>query len=121
MTSSSLRRLAQSRAAWVGGALVALLCCVAVFGPLFQSYDPNASDFVSGHDPFGMPVGPGTMHWFGTDVLYRDSAEPTGLRRAHLAARSGVCHSAFERDRRGHLAWLRVRCSARAWPRSMPS
>ena len=60
------------RGARVGLALTGALLAFALMGPLLGGHDPNASDFLSGTDAAGLPVGPGSAHWLGTDMLRRD-------------------------------------------------
>ncbi len=66
------RRLLQGRGARVGLGLVAALVLFAALGPALAGHDPNASDFVSGVDPRGLPAGPSLRHPLGTDALLRD-------------------------------------------------
>lgn len=72
MISLPLQRFLRNRAACVGGALVASLGAVALIGPWLVSADPNVSDFVHGQAALGMPAGPSSHHWLGTDTLCRD-------------------------------------------------
>ena len=50
----------------VGGALVLLLLCVAIFAPLIAPYDPIKVDVTRSLEP------PEPDHWLGTDDLGRD-------------------------------------------------
>lgn len=70
--SGTFERFVRNRAALVGAALAAALLLVALVGPLLAAHDPNASDFVTGRGPLGLPAGPSTTHPLGTDPLYRD-------------------------------------------------
>jgi ABC-type dipeptide/oligopeptide/nickel transport system permease subunit len=56
----------------VGLGLVAALALFAALGPALAGHDPNASDFVLGVDPRGLPAGPSLRHPLGTDALFRD-------------------------------------------------
>ncbi|MCL2724423.1 MAG: ABC transporter permease [Polyangiaceae bacterium] len=61
-----------SRATLVGATIVVIILVFAVFGPLFTSHDPYASDFLRGISPEHLPVGPNGTFVLGTDRLFRD-------------------------------------------------
>lgn len=62
----------RNRTAVVGSVIVAAILLFAVFGPLFVTRDPNASDFVHGISADHLPVGPSAAFPLGTDRLFRD-------------------------------------------------
>lgn len=62
----------RQRGARAGVVLTGALVVFAVVGPWLGGHDPNASDFVRGVDASGLPVGPTSAHWLGTDALRRD-------------------------------------------------
>ena len=70
--ATTIMKLWHEPAGRVGLALVTLVLAVAVFGPMLVSHPPNDSFFASGKDPLGLPVGPCSQHWLGTDTLFRD-------------------------------------------------
>jgi ABC-type dipeptide/oligopeptide/nickel transport system permease subunit len=74
MTSPAFARLRRNRAAIAGLALVILLLALASLGPVVFGLDPNASDFLHGRTPAGLPARPSVHHLLGTDTLYRDVA-----------------------------------------------
>ena len=62
--------LRESPAAMIGVGLTGGWVCLALFAPIFTSFDPNAQDFSALADPT-----PGwffSNHWLGTDHLGRD-------------------------------------------------
>jgi ABC-type dipeptide/oligopeptide/nickel transport system permease subunit len=65
-------RLLARRGARVGLGLVLLLLAFAALGPALGAQDPNASDFLHGAGPRGLPAGPSLRHPLGTDALFRD-------------------------------------------------
>src|SRR5256885_14371669 len=72
MDPRAFKRFKKNRGALVGAALVALLVAFALFGPIFSTQDPFASDLVHGRTEDGTPAPPTFAHWFGTDSLFRD-------------------------------------------------
>jgi len=74
MTSPAFARLRHNRAALAGLTLLILLLVLALIGPTIFAVDPNASDFLHGRDPAGLPARPSVHHLLGTDTLYRDVA-----------------------------------------------
>lgn len=64
-------KLLAHRGARIGLALIALVLLFALVGPLFAG-DPLHSDFARGATEDGLPVGPSSTHWLGTDRLFRD-------------------------------------------------
>ncbi|HQP37865.1 MAG TPA: hypothetical protein PLI95_21935, partial [Polyangiaceae bacterium] len=73
MNRSALLRFRRNRPACLGAALVALLTLAALLGPVVVSQDPNTSDFLHGVGDLG-PAPPSSLHWLGTDTLFRDLA-----------------------------------------------
>ena len=65
-------RLARSRSALAGGAIVLALVLFALLGPIAAGHGPLDSDFVHGIGGDGMPVGPNARFLLGTDRLFRD-------------------------------------------------
>ena len=63
---SLFRRLAEDSRSSIGMVLVILLVAAAIFGPIFASYSPDATDFMATLAP------PSASHWLGTDDLGRD-------------------------------------------------
>jgi peptide/nickel transport system permease protein len=60
-------RLAESRAALTGLAIVLVWVAVAVLAPVIAPYPPNANDYAALANPY-----PTARHWLGTDHLGRD-------------------------------------------------
>ena len=60
------RRLQKNKLAVFGGAVLAVLAVLCVFGPLFSSYSYEQLDL---NNAFARP---GAAHWMGTDQLGRD-------------------------------------------------
>lgn len=63
---SSRRRLKLNSSLVMGGAIVALVVCSAVFAPLITAYDPIRLNIPARFQP------PSAEHWFGTDQYGRD-------------------------------------------------
>lgn len=61
-----MQQVLANRSLVIGFVIIALLVLVAVFGPLFLTYDPNQMDVVN------RLKGPSAAHWMGTDNLGRD-------------------------------------------------
>ncbi|MBX3181394.1 MAG: ABC transporter permease [Polyangiaceae bacterium] len=72
MHRSAWQRFGSNRGAVIGALLVALLVLFALVGPWCVRFDPNLSDFVTGTDVDGSPVGPSAAHLLGVDNLLRD-------------------------------------------------
>ena len=88
------RRLARSRSAVIGAALLGGLVLFAALGPLLSGWSPEASDFAIPRGPFGAPPGPSAAHWLGTDALSRDLvARLASGARTSLAV--GACAAAL--------------------------
>lgn len=69
------RRLRKDRVAIACVIFIVLLILVAVFAPQIArwvGFSPTKPDTNNGLDNNGLPYGPGTKHWFGTDELGRD-------------------------------------------------
>jgi peptide/nickel transport system permease protein len=69
------RRLRRDRVAVASFAVIVLLVLVAVFAPAFAAltgHPPNVQYRHTGLTPDGLPVGPNSTFWFGTDDLGRD-------------------------------------------------
>jgi peptide/nickel transport system permease protein len=58
--------LGRNRVSLVAAAIVSLLICLALVGPILTSFDPYATDLANVLEP------PSKLHWFGTDQLGRD-------------------------------------------------
>jgi peptide/nickel transport system permease protein len=68
-------RLRHDRVAVVSTVLILALVLVALGAPLVAKlvgWGPDEQDRVHGLTPDGLPVGPSTLHWLGTDNLGRD-------------------------------------------------
>ena len=68
-------RLRHDRVAVVSTVLILALVLVAIGAPLVAKlvgWGPDEQDRVHGLTPDGLPVGPSTLHWLGTDNLGRD-------------------------------------------------
>jgi ABC-type dipeptide/oligopeptide/nickel transport system permease subunit len=63
-----------------------VLVVFAIVGPALAGHDPYASDFGRGATAEGMPVGPSSEFWLGTDRMFRDQL----VRLAHGARLSLV-------------------------------
>lgn len=68
----SLQRFRRNHGALLGSVLVLGLVVFSIVGPWLSSMDPNLSDFASGQDANGAPIGPSSVHWLGVDNLFRD-------------------------------------------------
>lgn len=60
------RKLTSSKSAVVGGVLIILIILIALIGPQFVPYSPNATNTAN------RLVGPSLEHWLGTDNYGRD-------------------------------------------------
>ncbi len=68
-------RLRRDRVAMLSLVIIALLVLTAIFAPVIvhvSGHDPFYQNRDTGLSPAGIPVGPGTRFWFGTDELGRD-------------------------------------------------
>jgi peptide/nickel transport system permease protein len=68
-------RLRHDRVAVTSTAVIVVLVLLAICAPLVAKvvgWGPDAQDRQHGLTPDGLPVGPSTMHWLGTDNLGRD-------------------------------------------------
>jgi peptide/nickel transport system permease protein len=68
-------RLLHDRTAMVSAAFIVLLVLAAVFAPLIADltgHNPDTQDLIHGLSPKGLPHGPDSTYWFGTDSLGRD-------------------------------------------------
>jgi ABC-type dipeptide/oligopeptide/nickel transport system permease subunit len=65
-------RLAKSRTAIAGAAIVVLLALFALIGPAMAPHGPLDSDFSRGVSAEGLPVGPNPTFPLGADRLFRD-------------------------------------------------
>jgi peptide/nickel transport system permease protein len=68
-------RLRSDRVALVCGAVIVLITLFAIFAPLvayIAGHGPNEQDLTNGLTPAGLPRGPSSQFWFGTDDLGRD-------------------------------------------------
>ena len=65
-------RLAKSRPALLGAAMIALLVLFAWLGPVVARHGPFESDFTLGVSSDGMPIGPNLLFPLGADRLFRD-------------------------------------------------
>ena len=68
-------RLRSDRVAIGCGAVILLISLFAILAPLvahIAGHGPNAQDLTHGLTPAGLPRGPSTRFWFGTDDLGRD-------------------------------------------------
>lgn len=71
----TLRRLRRDRAAMVALAVIFLVVALAIFAPVFTTltgHSPITQFRETGLSPMGIPVGPNTEFWLGTDQLGRD-------------------------------------------------
>lgn len=66
LLSHPRRMLGRNRVSLVAAAIVSLLICLALVGPILTSFDPYATDLANVLEP------PSKLHWFGTDQLGRD-------------------------------------------------
>jgi len=65
-------RFRKDKFALAGVVIIAILVFVAVFAPLIAPYDPTRQYSNIGLTAQGMPVGPSSHFWLGTDTLGRD-------------------------------------------------
>jgi peptide/nickel transport system permease protein len=72
----SWRRLRRDKVAMISLATIIVIFAIAIAAPLFAhwtGHQPNTQYRDKGAlDPDGLPVGPGSRFWFGTDSLGRD-------------------------------------------------
>lgn len=66
MITVTLKRLAKSKTAMIGFAIITILALLAILAPVIAPYSYDESDF------FNTFSGPSKEHWFGTDELGRD-------------------------------------------------
>lgn len=71
LASEIWRRFRQDRLAVAGLVVIGLLVAVAVFAPWIAPHDPT-KQYDEGLTAQGMPVGPSSQFWLGTDTLGRD-------------------------------------------------
>jgi peptide/nickel transport system permease protein len=64
--ADALRRMRHSRAAIIGGTIVALMALMAVFAPFLAPYDPLQGNLSDSFLP------PGPEHWMGTNIQGQD-------------------------------------------------
>jgi ABC-type dipeptide/oligopeptide/nickel transport system permease subunit len=62
-----------------GLGLVLALVLFSVAAPMLSSHDPFASDFTFGISKEQTPLGPSSLHWLGTDRIYRDELSRLAL------------------------------------------
>lgn len=67
----AIRRFRKNRGAVAGAALVLLVTCTALLGPLFAPHGPD-QQFAAGLSQQGLPRAPGDVYLLGTDTLGRD-------------------------------------------------
>lgn len=72
MDPRAWRRFRRNRGAVVGLVVVAIIVVFALVGPILSGQDPNVPDFDHGRARFGIPAGPNSFHWLGTDSIFRD-------------------------------------------------
>lgn len=68
-------RLRRDRVAMFSLVVIVLICLMAIFAPVFSAitgHGPNDQYRTIGLSPAGLPVGPNSTFWFGTDDLGRD-------------------------------------------------
>ncbi|HEX5532186.1 MAG TPA: ABC transporter permease [Actinomycetales bacterium] len=68
-------RLRHDRVAIASAIILVLIVLIALLAPLIASavgWGPTQQDRATGTSPEGLPVGPSSAHWFGTDNLGRD-------------------------------------------------
>jgi ABC-type dipeptide/oligopeptide/nickel transport system permease subunit len=68
-------RLRRDTAAMVSAVVILLIVLVAIFAPVFKAitgHGPNDQYNTTGRTPDGLPVGPSSTFWFGTDTSGRD-------------------------------------------------
>lgn len=72
----TLKRFMKHKLALAGAVVLIIMALIAIFAPLLAPYDPNSIDLTV------VNQGPSTDHWFGTDLVGRDT-----LSRAIYGAR----------------------------------
>ena len=65
------RRFRRDKFAMIGMVLIILLILIAVLAPWIAPHDPT-KQYDEGLTMQGMPVGPSSQFWLGTDTLGRD-------------------------------------------------
>ena len=71
----ALRRLRRDRVAMISLAVIVLIVLMAIFAPVFAAitgHPPNEQYRQIGLTPDGLPRGPNSTFWLGTDDLGRD-------------------------------------------------
>ncbi|AOO80595.1 ABC transporter permease [Bosea vaviloviae] len=66
------RRISRSTGIHLGGGLLVLIACIALFAPLLAPHDPIAQDLTRRLLPPFWQAGSDPAHWLGTDHLGRD-------------------------------------------------
>lgn len=72
LDSRAKRRFLANRGAVAGLVIVGGLVAFSLLGPMLSAHDPFESQFAAGGTATGMPVGPSSEFWLGTDRLFRD-------------------------------------------------
>jgi len=65
------KKFFKNRVTLVAFVLVLIVCLMAIGAPLLAPYEPN-EQFFDGLTLEGMPLGPSSSYWLGTDLLGRD-------------------------------------------------
>jgi peptide/nickel transport system permease protein len=87
------RRFRRDKFAMIGLAVIVLLVAIAVLAPWIAPHDPT-KQYDEGLTMQGMPVGPSSQFWLGTDTLGRDLLSRL-MYGARVSLVVGVCANGF--------------------------
>ena len=87
------RRFRRDKFAMIGVAIIIVLVAVAILAPWIAPHDPT-KQYDEGITMQGMPVGPSSQFWLGTDTLGRDLLSRL-MYGARVSLVVGVCANGF--------------------------
>jgi len=87
------RRFRRDKFAMIGLVVIALLVAIAILAPWIAPHDPT-KQYDEGLTMQGMPVGPSSQFWLGTDTLGRDLLSRL-MYGARVSLVVGVCANGF--------------------------
>jgi len=87
------RRFRRDKFAMIGAIVIILLVAIAILAPWIAPHDPT-TQYDEGLTMQGMPVGPSSQFWLGTDTLGRDLLSRL-MYGARVSLVVGVCANGF--------------------------
>jgi len=87
------RRFRRDKFAMIGVVIITFLVAIAIFAPWIAPHDPT-KQYDEGLTMQGMPVGPSSQFWLGTDTLGRDLLSRL-MYGARVSLVVGVCANGF--------------------------